>query len=173
LGKGAKVEFPGTEKSWSILSNDSPQDELAIFSIFASLHPETCGDGRRFNTAVVKSSPWSEKWPVICDYFGLQGVAPPPGGSGPQPTQYLEENIDDWKKIEQEFKLQPGRVGNQRTYGGFPYFIMTMFDFDRQLDMTLLRETWGDEERLAATFKDGWYRAFDRFKAVGIIPSFS
>jgi len=39
-GKGAECAFPGTEKSWKIKSNDSSQDIVAKFVIYASLHPE-------------------------------------------------------------------------------------------------------------------------------------
>ncbi|KAF2669344.1 hypothetical protein BT63DRAFT_401500 [Microthyrium microscopicum] len=171
-GKDAEVAFPGTSESWKILSNDSPQDQIACFSIYASLNPKKCGDGQRFNTAVSEPSSWSEKWPVICSYFGLKGVAPPAGGSGPQPTQYLEENASEWQKVEEKYKLVKGRVGNQRTFGGFPYFIMTMFNFDRHLDMSKFNEVWSDKEQLSTTFKDAWYTAFDRFKSAGIIPQF-
>lgn len=170
-GKGTEVPFPGTDKSWKILSNDSPQDSLAAFSIYASLHPETHGNGQRFNTGIMKATSWSERWPIICDYFGLKGVAPT--ADSPQPSQYLEENIQDWKKIEQEFGLVKGKVGNQRTFGGFPYFIMTMFNFDRQMDMEFYDKSWPSDNKLKDIgCKDGWYIAFDRFKAAGIIPEF-
>jgi len=170
-GKGTKVPFPGTDKSWKILSNDSPQDSLAAFSIYASLRPKTHGNGQRFNTGIMKETSWSERWPLICDYFGLKGVAPT--ADSPQPSQYLEENIQDWQKIEQEFGLVKGKVGNQRTFGGFPYFIMTMFNFDRQMDMDFYDKSWPTDNKLKdIDCKDGWYLAFDRFKAAGIIPEF-
>jgi hypothetical protein len=152
--------------------NDSPQDMIAAFSIYASLNPDTCGGGKRYNTALTKPTTWSEKWPLICKYFGLKGVGPPEGGSGPQPTQYLEENIEDWKKVEKKYGLVTGRVGNARSFGGFPYFIMTMFNFDRHLDMTRTSKTWGENAFLHDAVEKGWYTSFDRFKAAGIIPQF-
>jgi hypothetical protein len=168
-GKGAEVAFPGTEKSWVIKSNDSSQDLVARFTIHASLHPEV-SHGERFNAAdnAIPSS-WSEKWPVIAEYFALVGTPPPPGGSGPQPGKYIEDHLADWKKLEQEKGLQTGRVGNERSYGGFPYFIMTMFNFDRQLDMSKAHKAWGDKKE-ETDVKGAWWTAFDRFRKAKIIP---
>jgi hypothetical protein len=169
-GEGASVTFPGNAKSWKILSNDSSQDILARFSIYASLNPTTCGQGQRFNVADnAKSSTWSAKWPIICDYFGLKGVGPPESGSGPQPGDYVGEHVDEWKVMEKEKGLESGRVGNDRSFGGFPFFIMSMFDFDRDLDMTKVHKAWSDRKEEVDT-KTAWYTAFDRFKKAKIIP---
>ncbi|KAH7000002.1 hypothetical protein EDB80DRAFT_726028 [Ilyonectria destructans] len=168
-GKGSEVQFPGTEESWKILSNDSSQDIVAKVAIYASLHPEK-SSGQRYNAAdSSKASSWSQKWPVICEYFGLKGVAPPAGGSGPQPTQYLADHIDQWKDVEKKYGLVTGRVGNERSFGGFPYFIMTMFNFDRPLDMSQVHEMWGVAKEEVDT-KAAWWTAFDRFRKVKIIP---
>ncbi|KAK0385088.1 hypothetical protein NLU13_7566 [Sarocladium strictum] len=168
-GEGAEVAFPGTDLSWRALSNDSSQDVVAKTAIVASLHPGTSG-GRRFNAAdSATPSSWSSKWPVICDYFGLRGVAPPPDASGPQPTQYLTDHVDEWKQLERKHGLVTGRVGNDRSFGGFPYFIMTMFDFDRHLDMSLAHDMLGDAKEEVDT-KTAWYTAFDRFRRAKIIP---
>jgi hypothetical protein len=168
-GKGAKVAFPGTEKSWKIKSNDSSQDIIARFSIYASLNPELCGD-QAFNVADhSKASSWEVKWPLICEFFGLVGTPPPVGGSGPQPGQYLEDHRTEWMKLEKKHGLQTGRVGNDLSYGGFPYFIMTMFNFDRELDMTKMHKAWGkDVEETDA--KGAWWTAFERFRKAKIIP---
>ncbi|KAK5201245.1 hypothetical protein LTR16_003350 [Cryomyces antarcticus] len=162
-GKGATCAFPGTERSWEILSNDSSQDIVAKFSIYASLHPEDCGGGQAFNVADNSTpSSWSVKWPIICDFFGLHGTPPPMGGSGPQPGQYLEEHFGEWRALEKERGLQTGRVGNERSLGGFQYFIMTMFDFDRDLDMKKMHKAWGNhveetDEGENYTLKHGLY----------------
>lgn len=169
-GEGAEVQFPGTEESWKILSNDSSQDLIARFAIHASLNPKECGQGQRFNTADnSKPSSWSKKWPIIASYFGLKGVAPPPGGSGPQPSEYVQQHVAEWKKLEAEHGLVGGRVGNDRSFGGFPYFIMTMFNFDRHMDMTKELKAWGNRKEEIDT-KEAWYTAFDRFRRAKIIP---
>jgi hypothetical protein len=168
-GKGSEVAFPGTEKSYQILSNDSFQDIVAKASILASLRPEVSSE-QRYNTADnAKPSSWSVKWPVICEYFGLKGVGPPPGGSGPQPTQYLADHFSEWQALEKKHGLKSGRVGNDRTFGGFPYFIMTMFNFDRHLDMTKCHEMMGDAV-IETDAKGAWWTAFDRFRQAKIIP---
>lgn len=171
-GEGAEVAFPGTEQSWKILSNDSSQDIIARFCIHAVLHPEACGNGRAFNVAdsAVPHS-WAEKWPVICSYFGLNGTPPPAGGSGPQPGQYLSEHLQQWKELEKKHNLASGRVGNDRSLAGFQYFIMTMFNFDRQLDLTQQHKAWSQGGKVEeADSKQAWWTAFDRFRKAKIIP---
>ncbi|KAK5128223.1 hypothetical protein LTR85_002890 [Meristemomyces frigidus] len=171
-GEGAECAFPGTEKSWKNLSNDSSQDVIARFCIHAALHPESCGQGQAFNVAdnSIPSS-WSQKWPVICDFFDLKGTAPPAGGSGPQPGNYLADHLPQWKEMEKKHGLATGRVGNDRSLAGFQYFIMTMFDFDRQLDLSKQHKAWsqgGKVEELDS--KQAWWTAFERFRDAKIIP---
>jgi hypothetical protein len=132
-------------KELVIKSNDSSQDIVARFAIYASLHAEI-SHGQLYNASdnAIPGS-WSQKWPIICEYFGLIGTAPPKGNSGPQPGKYIEEHLDEWKTLEKEKGLQMGRVGNERSFGGFQYFIMTMFDFDRQLSLEKMHKAWGKE----------------------------
>jgi hypothetical protein len=168
-GKGSEVQFPGTEESYKILSNDSSQDIVAKTAIYASLHPEKSA-GQRYNAADnSRASSWSEKWPVICEYFGLKGIGPPPGGSGPQPPTYLADHLAEWQEVEKKYGLKTGRVGNDRSFTGFPYFIMTMFNFDRHLDMSKTHEMMGDSTEEVDT-KAAWWTAFDRFRQAKIIP---
>lgn len=168
-GKGAEVQFPGTEESWKILCNDSSQDIVAKTAIYASLHPDK-SSGQRYNAADnSQASSWSKKWPIICEYFGLKGVGPAADGTAPQPTQYLSEHVAEWQELEKKHGLVTGRVGNERSFGGFPYFIMTMFNFDRHLDMTKTHEMWGVDKEEVDT-KGAWWTAFDRFRKAKIIP---
>jgi hypothetical protein len=168
-GKGAECEFPGTEKSWNIKSNDSSQDVVAKFAIYVSLHPETA-HGERYNVADnAIPQTWEKKWPIICEYFGLVGTPPPKGGSGPQPGKYIEDHLHQWKILEIEKGLQTGRVGNERSFGGFQYFIMTMFDFDRNLDMSKMHKAWGSSKE-EIDVRGAWWTAFDRFRKAKIIP---
>lgn len=172
-GEGEECPFPGTEISWKNLSNDSSQDIIARFSIHCALHPETCGQGQAFNVADnSKPSSWSVKWPVICQFFGLKGTPPPPGGSGPAPGQYLSDHIKEWKEIEKRHGLATGRVGNDRSLKMFQTFIMTMLCFDRQLDLTKMHKAWssggGKVEEIDA--KQCWWTAFQRYRDAKIIP---
>ena len=171
-GEGAECAFPGTEVSWKNLSNDSSQDIIARFSIHCALHPDTCGRGQAFNVAD-NSTPnsWSHKWPIICDFFGLQGTPPPSGGSGPAPGQYLADHSKEWKDLETKHSLATGRVGNDLSLGIFQYFIMTLLNFDRQLDLSKSHKAWntdGKAEEVDA--KTAWWTAFHRFREARIIP---
>lgn len=168
-GKGSEVQFPGTEQSYRILCNDSSQDVVAKTAIHASLHPETSG-GERFNAAdSAQPSSWSKKWPIICEYFGLRGVGPPAGGSGPDPAQFLAEHVRDWNEVERRHGLVTGRVGNDRSFGGFPTFIMKMFNFDRHLDMAKTQSMMGQAAEEVDT-KTAWWTGFDRYRRAKIIP---
>ncbi|KAF9887231.1 hypothetical protein FE257_010359 [Aspergillus nanangensis] len=168
-GEGAEVVFPGTMESWKIKSNDSSQDIIARFAIHASLNPGVSAE-QDFNTADhSRPSSWSAKWPIICDYFGLKGVAPEKG-SGPDPARYIMENQAKWVEMETKFGLRAGHVGkNERSFQFFPYFIMTMFNFDRQLDMGKMHAAWGTKAEEINT-QQAWYTAFDRFRKAKIIP---
>lgn len=172
-GEGAKVVFPGTMKSWRILSNDSSQDIVARFSIFAGLQDADKLQkisGQRFNVSDSQEpSSWSKKWPKLCEYFGLVGVEPSEanGGSGSDPAAYVSENREKWFELEKQHGLQSGRVGNDRSYSGFPHFIMSMFNFDRNLDLSAMRSIYEQED---VPVEKPWYTAFDRFRKAKIIP---
>jgi hypothetical protein len=173
-GKGATVPFPGNTKSWKSLSNDSSQDIIAKFSIWASLHPNTCGDGQGFNVAdTVKPVTWELKWPIICEYFSLKGVAPlsleEQQKAQIDPTCYTQNHLAEWEALEKKHDLQSGRVGNEKGVMGFWYFIMYQFDFDRQLDVTKSHKAWGDDAEEVDT-SASWYTAFDRFRKAKVIP---
>lgn len=51
---------------------------------------------------------------------------------------------------------------------GFIDGVTIAFDFDRQYDMTAVREAGFEEE--VDTVKDGYFLAFDRMKEAKIIP---
>ncbi|KAF4250090.1 hypothetical protein CNMCM8980_001949 [Aspergillus fumigatiaffinis] len=142
-GEGADAVFPGTMESWFTESNDSSQDIIARFAIHASLHPEVSG-GESFNTADnCLPSSWSVKWPIICEYFSLRGVAPT-NGPGPDPHGFLSENRKEWSKMEKKYGLRTGHFGeNSRSVVGLSSFIMTMFNFARRLNLDEMHQTWG------------------------------
>ncbi|GES63973.1 hypothetical protein ATEIFO6365_0008004300 [Aspergillus terreus] len=167
-GEGAEVFFPGT-KSWNILSNDSCQDTIARFTIYASLHPEISAAKSLNCSDNSQPTSWSVKWPIICEYFGLKGVAPT-NGPGPDPAKFLHEHQAEWAAMENEYGLQTGHlIGDKTSLPHVSYFLMSQFDFDRQVDLTEMHRVWGEasEER---DIKDAWYTAFDRFRKAKIIP---
>ena len=46
---------------------------------------------------------------------------------------------------------------------------MTMFNFDRQLDLTNVHKAWGSN-KIETDAKGAWWTAFDRFRKARIIP---
>jgi len=79
--------------------------------------------------------------------------------------------LEQWRGIEKKCGLVTGRVGNDRSMAGFDYFIMTMFDFDRQLDLSKEIKAWnqgGKAEEVDS--KMAWWTAFERFREAKIIP---
>ncbi|KAL5340915.1 hypothetical protein BJX70DRAFT_387023 [Aspergillus crustosus] len=167
-GPGAEVVFPGTLKSWTIRSNDTQQDILARFSIYASLHPETTATQRYNVSDHAEWSTWAVKWPVICEFFGLRGVAPE-NGSGPDPPDYIHEHREEWFALEKKYGLRGGRVGNDKSLSMAPKFLMGQFDFDRQVDLSKMHEAWGGEKE-ETDARGAWHTAFERFRKAKIIP---
>ncbi|KAG9185196.1 hypothetical protein G6011_07740 [Alternaria panax] len=153
-GEGVKCPFPGTEKSWVNQYNESPQDMVAHFSIHASLNSEKTAS-QSFNVGGQEDS-WSGKWPIICDYFGLEGTGPEEGS--PQPGAYIDAHKKEWEVLEKKHDLKKGSVDSDITHPGFQYFIMTMFDFDRQMSMEASHKVGYTEE---VGTKDTWTTAFD------------
>ncbi|KAL4908670.1 hypothetical protein BDW74DRAFT_188577 [Aspergillus multicolor] len=153
-GPGAEVVFPGT-KSWTIKSNDSNQDIIGRFSVYASLHPEWSA-GERYNVA------------DNAQYSSWSGVAPT-NGPGPDPSAYIHENKEKWFELEKKYGLKGGRVGNEKSLTIVSNFLMNQFDFDRQVDMTKMHRAWGDAKE-ETDVQGAWHVAFDRFRAANIIP---
>ncbi|PVI05890.1 hypothetical protein DM02DRAFT_724671 [Periconia macrospinosa] len=162
-GDGATCPFPGTDKSWVNKYNESPQDMVARFSIYASLHPDKTAS-RSFNVGGQEDT-WSEKWPVICEYFGLKSSGP--REDSPQPGAYIAEHRKEWDELEREHGLKKGSVDSDITHPGFQYFIMTMFDFDRQMSMEASRQVGYTEE---IRTPETWKIAFDRMRMAKVIP---
>ncbi|KAF2790608.1 hypothetical protein K505DRAFT_282313 [Melanomma pulvis-pyrius CBS 109.77] len=165
-GEGAQCPFPGTDKSWRALSNDSSSDMIARQTIHLSLTLGADAKGEGYNVADEKApSSWSVKWPILASYFGLKGTAPTPPGT--EIRKYIKSHMDVWEKLEKKKGLQTGHADSERTFAGFEYFLMTQFDFDRQYDMTKTYATGFEEERGTEV---AWGGVFDRMRTAKIIP---
>ncbi|KAK4891374.1 hypothetical protein LTR27_010028 [Elasticomyces elasticus] len=172
-GKGASCRFPGSEKSWKALSNDSSSDMIARQTLHLSLNLPSDMKGQGFNVADAKQpETWSSKWPQLCAYFGLKGTGPAKEGEEPlEMRKYINEHLDAWKKLESQYGLKKGVADSDLTFQGFEYFLMTQFDFDRQYDMSRTYSTPKDkpftEERLVM---EAWGLVFDRMREGKLIP---
>ncbi|KAH7398683.1 hypothetical protein DE146DRAFT_694267 [Phaeosphaeria sp. MPI-PUGE-AT-0046c] len=162
-GEGAKCPFPGNEKSWVNKYNESPQDMVAQFSIYASLNPEKTAS-QSFNVGGQEDT-WSGKWPVICEYFGLKGTGPEE--NSPQPGAYIAAHRKAWDELEAKHGLKKGTVDSDVSHPGFQYFIMSMFDFDRQMSMEASHKAGYTEE---IRTPETWKIAFDRMRKAKVIP---
>ncbi|MCJ1298326.1 hypothetical protein MMC08_001115 [Hypocenomyce scalaris] len=166
-GHGASCPYPGPPDAYTALANTTAQDILARFSIYASLHPSATGE-RAFNVADDPSpSSWSKRWPIICEWFGLQGAGPAEGA--PEPAQYIKENHGKWSELVKKHDLRPGVVDVELGggKGGYQYFIMTLFDFDRHCDLSAMKESGFDD---VLEGDRAWLIAFERFRKGKAIP---
>ncbi|RAL12647.1 SDR family oxidoreductase [Aspergillus homomorphus CBS 101889] len=177
-GEGAAVGFPGTWKSYSARAQDSSQDLIARFGIWASLRPGNEVGGESFNIADAdagKAAPWKDKWPVVCEWFGLRGVGPEEEGVGAGSkvdiVAFLREHVAERKTMEREFGLNSGH-GTPEDGASLPHtpgFLQGGFDFDRPLDLGKAYQLWEDrkEER---DIRGTWWTAFERYRKAKIIP---
>lgn len=159
-GKGAKVSYPGSTNGYLSTFNDASATMIARLAIYASINPDKCGGGQVFNIAdQAKPTRMAERWPAICSYFGLEGVAPLDEGKGSLlPGQYLQEH-----KSALEVK---GLKGVDVWKGDFLDTYGFYLDFDRELSLDLIREKGFLEERDP---DQSWFRTFDKFKEAGMI----
>ncbi|KAI1079808.1 hypothetical protein F5B20DRAFT_153144 [Whalleya microplaca] len=168
-GQGAECPFPGTAKSWVALSNDSSSDICARQAIHVSLTPPwSQSKGEAYNVADSRTpSSWREKWPIVCSLFGLKGVKVEQD-SPVEIRAFIRENFSTWEAMEKKYGLQSGHADSPITLAGLEFAFMTMFDFDRQYDMTKIYNTGFSEEK---DTRQAWGDSFDRMKKARIIPA--
>lgn len=162
-GSGAKIPFPGTQKSWKNKHTDTFQDILGRMDIYAAVNHDKCGKGGIFNCADGKVVTWSDKWAGICEYFGLKGT--PPGDESYSIEEFVKSNMETWKSMAEKQGLKNDIMENFSW--PFLYFVMTVFDFDRQYDLGAA-ESVGFKENIDTV--KGYTTAFDRMREAKIIP---
>ncbi|KZV91745.1 hypothetical protein EXIGLDRAFT_675760 [Exidia glandulosa HHB12029] len=158
-GRGAEVPFPGSEGAYTALSTDAASTTIARASIWASLHAEKTRE-QLYNIAdEPKPLAMKERWPRLAAYFGLVGVGPAPEGSEVvRPAEYCRKHAHVLEEHGIKMEVSQG--------DGLDAFVGYHLDFNRQLDTGKIRAAGFDEKSDAV---EGWLRAFDRFKAAGII----
>jgi hypothetical protein len=167
-GEGAECPFPGTVDSWNALCNDSSSDMIARQTLHLSLLGEDkVPKGYAYNVADEKRpSCWREKWPILCEYFGLRGVKLEKENPI-EVRKYIKDHIAQWEGMEKKYGLQQGHADNPRIYPGFEYFLLTQFDTNRQYAMDRVYSTGFTEERPT---RESWGVVFDRMRKAKIIP---
>ncbi|KAJ7277554.1 hypothetical protein C8J57DRAFT_1309612 [Mycena rebaudengoi] len=159
-GEGASVPFPGTELAYNSKFNEASSEIIAKFAIWASLHPEKTGEGQTFNIADhARPSTMRERWPLIAAHFGLVGTGPPDPDDILKPGEYIIKHAD----ILKERCKKSNAVFKAEFLDSYGYYL----NFDRHLSLDKARAAGFDEEMDPT---GSWLKAFDSFKAAGMIP---
>lgn len=166
-GAGARVPFPGNEASWRLLSTDSNQDIIARFCIFASLQDREKVHARAFNIADGATPvSWSQRWPVLASYFGLEGTGP--DGDSLHPTVYIDRHAAELQAFCREQGLHEDIINKSMRNTGARMGSLRLMDFDRHFDLGRARDLGFDQE---LSTEASWYSAFDRVRQAKIMLS--
>ena len=162
-GSGTKISFPGSKESFNNKHTDTFQDILGKMDIYVAINHDRCGNGGTFNCADGNVVTWSDKWPGICEDFGLEGAPP-----GPEPysiEDFVRKHSATWEQMVQKQGLKQGIM--EQFSWPFLYFVTTAFNFDRQYDLSNARSV-GFTETIDTV--KGYTTAFQRMREAKIIP---
>ncbi|KAJ4398046.1 hypothetical protein N0V91_010511 [Didymella pomorum] len=162
-GQGAKVKWPGTEKSWKCKHSDTSQGILARMEIYAATHIDQCGDGGVFNIADGKTVAWEHVWPKLCDDFGL--ISEGPASEPESIEQFVKTHISVWKSMAEKYGLKEDAVEEQNW--PFVHFMLVQFDFDRQYDLSRSRQVGFNDE---IDTVQGYVKAWEKMRRAKILP---
>lgn len=167
-GDGAECAFPGNSGTWVAKSQDSSADMIARQTIHVALASGT-KKGQAFNVADHRDPKcWQEKWPIICRFFGLNGVKI----EQEDPVdirQYIKQNYGIWEGMERKYGLQSGHADNPKVLAGHESFLLSQFDTDRQFDMSRMYDEAGFKEERSV--EEGWGPVFERMRKAKLIPA--
>jgi len=169
-GKGADCPFPGTWKTWEAKNHDVSADMIARQTLYLVETLPRSAKGEAYNVADGKEPViWKNKWPIICRYFGLKGTPPPENATGREHEvrAYIKKHFDTWQKLEKQYGLREGIADSPVTFPGFELWVLSLFDFDRQYDMTKMYAT-GFTEQLSTL--ESWGAAFGKMRKAKHIP---
>jgi hypothetical protein len=162
-GQGAKVKWPGTEKSWKCKHSDTSQGILARMEIYAATHIDQCGDGGVFNIADGKTVAWEHVWPKLCDDFGL--ISEGPASEPESIEQFVKTHISVWKSMAEKYGLKEDAVEEQNW--PFVHFMLVQFDFDRHYDLSRSRQVGFNDE---IDTVQGYVKAWEKMRRAKILP---
>ncbi|EXF82147.1 hypothetical protein CFIO01_00661 [Colletotrichum fioriniae PJ7] len=167
-GPGAETKFIGTATNYIHTNTDSSQDTIAKSHIYLSTVEPEESNGEAFNIAD-NATPvsWVERWPVMVDYFGLQGTPPVKEAQTTFPVEkWWEEHQDDYRRMCAEFGLKHRDIPAASwifTMGvGF-----SLLQRNRAMCLDKIRSI-GFKEELGMS--EGYIIAFDRMVAANILP---
>ncbi|RAK99917.1 SDR family oxidoreductase [Aspergillus ibericus CBS 121593] len=179
-GPVVEISFPGSMAGATSMFSPVSSTRLARFMIYASLHPEICGDGRLFNIAD-RETPctYGSLWPQLARWFGLVGVGPvesaqeteqnklkvgelPEQASSLAPGEYIAKYQDIFTRYGCQKAITGGVGAGNRQLDSVGYWLT----FDRQLCLEKLKGTGFEEDRDPV---EGWLESFALFRKAGLI----
>lgn len=165
-GAGAPVPFPGAMKNYFLISTDSSQDVVARAAIYLSVVKPGEADGEAFNVGdSAEPGSWTRKWPILAEYFGLQGTGPAQDGWG-NPDAWWSEHQDQYGDMCREYGLQPRTISAESwQFFKVPF---TLLDRDREASLDKIRSLGFVEEVVVG---QGYCLALDRLAEARYIPS--
>ncbi|KAI1299495.1 hypothetical protein F5Y03DRAFT_250932 [Xylaria venustula] len=179
-GKAAvKVPFPGNAAGANALFSPVSATTLAQFMIYASLHPDTCGNGQLFNVADNEvPCTYGELWPRLCKWFGLAGTEGvensqtdinslavgemPKDSQALAPGEYIARHKNIFLQHGHEKAVSGGVSAGNRQLDSVGYWLT----FDRHMSLERLKATGFKAERDPV---QGWINSFELFKKAGLI----
>lgn len=156
---GIPLRFPGKPGAYNSLLEMTDAGLLARATVFIATNPQ-CGN-QAFNINNGDLFRWSELWPRIAQYFGLD-VAPPLPMSL---NVVMADKEKLWKKMVSKHGLAPTPYSDVSAWG-FGDFVFG-WDYDFFADGTKLRRA-GFHEYIDT--EEMFLRVFDDLKARKIIP---
>lgn len=158
--EGIPMRFPGSYKAYNALVNVTGADVLAKSLEWASL--ETKAEDGIFNITNGDVFRWSQIWPKIGDYFGVE-VAEPQTFSL---TEYMPGKSKIWNEIVEKYNLDPHSLDSLVQWG-FGDFIFNV-EVDAFLDVNKARR-FGFHEMNGDTLSN-LLSTFQNLKDKNIIP---
>ncbi|KAJ2989985.1 hypothetical protein NUW58_g3184 [Xylaria curta] len=173
------VPFPGNTAGVNSLFSLVSATNLTPFMIYASLHPDTCGNGQLFNvTDNEVPCTYGELWPRLTSWFGLVGTGPVEDsqaevgslavGEPPQDDrtlalgEYIARGKDVLAQHGHEKTMNGGVSAGSRQLDSVRYWLT----FDRHLSLEKLRRTGFKADRDSL---EGWIQSFEMFKKAWLI----
>ncbi|KAE8150861.1 hypothetical protein BDV25DRAFT_139456 [Aspergillus avenaceus] len=164
-GPGATIPFPGTHKNFKYTFTDSSQDIIARSEIYLSVLKPDESHGQGFNTAdnAIPSS-WSDKWPTLCGFFGLNGAGPAKDGWN-DIDLWWDAHQGDYEKMCAEYGLQKREIGRETWVFLKAGFVL--LDRNRELSLDKIRSVGFTDEYPVAY---GYMRVFEHLVHEKIVP---
>ncbi|KAJ5360104.1 hypothetical protein N7517_009295 [Penicillium concentricum] len=165
-GPDARVTFPGTKANFTYTFTDSSQDMISKSEIYLSVVQPDQANGEAFNIADTDvPGPWSVKWPILAEYFGLKGTGPGERG-WENLEEWWNEHQDNYRRMCKTYGLEHRIIPPSSWIflkAGF-----TLLDRNREMCLDKIRAVGFKEE---IPVGKGHIIALERIAEAKLIPS--